>query len=577
MHPAQDARAVRGRHEARAGAEVGQVAGDRSERPPAPDLGVPSATVTPVLGDLVDGVRFLPRLPGFLRHPVTVAEARATLDHRLRHREIDFLALARRAIYDHPASPYRALLQVAGCEHGDLARLVLHEGLEGALGTLLRHGVYLTVDELKGRRPVVRGSVRLTLGAGSVRSPLTSAHLASHTGGSRGPRAAVGLDLAFLRDVGADVALVAEARGEHDAAYAVWTVPGGDALTKVLRFAAAGLHVGGWFWQVDPGEPGLAAAYRWSALATGAGSRLGGRSLPWPALAPIDDPAAILRWMAETRRQGRTPHLQAYASPIVRLCQAATAAGVDLGGARFTAGAEPVTPARLAVVRATGAVLYPHYSSVDSGPMGMACLAPAAADDVHVLEDRHALIQAGEAVRFLPAQALLVTSLRPTAPQVLLNVSLGDQAVLERRACGCALEGLGWRTHLHTIRSFEKLTAGGMSFLDVDVIRVLEEVLPARFGGQPTDYQLVEQEDEAGRPAVRLLAHPRLGSLDERALADTFLDSIGAGSGAERVMELAWREAGVLTVRRRPPFTTPAGKILHLHSQRTAAPARLGA
>ena len=37
-----------------------------------------------------------------------------------------------------------------------------------------------------------------------------------------------------------------------------------------------------------------------------------------------------------------------------------------------------------------------------------------------------------------------------------------------------------------------------MTFLDSDVIRVLEEVLPARFGGGPTDFQLVEQEDDDG-------------------------------------------------------------------------------
>lgn len=33
-----------------------------------------------------------------------------------------------------------------------------------------------------------------------------------------------------------------------------------------------------------------------------------------------------------------------------------------------------------------------------------------------------------------------------------------------------------------------------MTFLDTEVIRVLEEVLPARFGGSPTDCQLVEDD-----------------------------------------------------------------------------------
>jgi hypothetical protein len=35
--------------------------------------------------------------------------------------------------------------------------LVRRDGLEDALRALYRAGVYLTVDEFKGRRPIVRG------------------------------------------------------------------------------------------------------------------------------------------------------------------------------------------------------------------------------------------------------------------------------------------------------------------------------------------------------------------------------------------------------------------------------------
>ena len=142
---------------------------------------------------------------------------------------------------------------------------------------------------------------------------------------------------------------------------------------------------------------------------------------------------------------------------------------------------------------------------------------------------------------------------------------MGDRAVVRLRACGCPLEALGWTTHLHSIRSFEKLTAGGMTFLDADVIRVLDEVLPARFGGAPTHYQLVEEETPDGRPRIRLLVHPAVGPLDAGAVARAFLDAIGAGSGTERVMAIVWRDADLLRVEREPPLTTASGKILHLH------------
>jgi hypothetical protein len=107
-----------------------------------------------------------------------------------------------------------------------------------------------------------------------------------------------------------------------------------------------------------------------------------------------------------------------------------------------------------------------------------------------------------------------------------------------------------------------------MTFLDTDVIRVLEEVLPARFGGGPTDYQLVQGEGSEGPSHVRLLVHPALGPLDPETVAQTFIGAISQGSGAERVMGLAWQEARLLHVERRAPHMTAVGKILHLHVAR---------
>jgi hypothetical protein len=104
-----------------------------------------------------------------------------------------------------------------------------------------------------------------------------------------------------------------------------------------------------------------------------------------------------------------------------------------------------------------------------------------------------------------------------------------------------------------------------MSFLDTDVIPVLEEVLPARFGGGPTDYQLVEDEGEAGEPRLRLLVSPRVGDVDPHAVAEAFLAAMSFGSGVERVMGLMWRQARLLRVERRAPLTAASGKILHLH------------
>jgi hypothetical protein len=258
-----------------------------------------------------------------------------------------------------------------------------------------------------------------------------------------------------------------------------------------------------------------------------------------------------------------------YVSSAVRLARAALAAGVDLAGTHVVGTGEPVTASRRATVQRAGIQIAARYASMEIGPIASGCLTPRAPDDVHVFHDLLALVQPpGDKSS---ARPLFVSTLRPSAPLTMLNVSLGDQAVLARRPCGCLLGEVGWLTHLQGIRSFEKLTAGGMSFLDTDIIRVLEDVLPARFGGAPTDYQLVEDEEADGRPRLRLFIHPALGPVDPQEASAIFLDAIGAGVGPERVMGLAWRGAGLPRVERRPPLATRSGKILHLHVSRQPA------
>jgi hypothetical protein len=191
----------------------------------------------------------------------------------------------------------------------------------------------------------------------------------------------------------------------------------------------------------------------------------------------------------------------------------------------------------------------------------------------HLFHDLHAIIQPGQEHVHpdLPGDALLYTSLRSSARMFLLNASIGDRATMEDRPCDCPLDALGWNTHLHDISAYAKVTAGGMTFFDSDLIRVLEDVLPNRFGGAPGQYQLVEQATENGQPGLALMVDPAIGELDEQALTDTFLSTIGEGSGVERVMELKWRSDNLLGVIRDRPQPSASGKVRHLLRARPAA------
>ena len=525
------------------------------------------ARLEPALGgifeDAVVAVRFLLGLPRFLRTPFTLDQARDVLRRRLDGREQGFLELVGRAVSS-PRNPYALLLQDIGCELGDLERLVRDEGVEGTCRILLRKGVYLTVDEFKGRRPTVRGSRSFDIRPEDLRNPAAVVHGLAQSGGSRGRRTVVPIDFAFVADHAINTHLTLDAHGGYRWRHAHWGVPGGTAVTNLLEFAKGGNPPVRWFTPVRLSTPGIHPRYRVGASALRLASRACGVPLPGPVHVPLDEPLPIAAWMAETLRKGRTPHLWTFASSAVLVAEAARQAGFDLTGAYFTAGGEPTTNARKSAVERSGARILPRFGTTETDIFAFACARPQASDDMHLLLDRHAVIQADGGSSFPPG-ALLVTSLLRSAPILLLNVSLGDRAELGERVCGCRLERLGWGTHITRARSYEKLTAGGITFLDTDVIHVLEEVLPGRFGGRPTDYQLLESEDEAGRPVVRLLVHPDVGVLDEHAVADEFLRSIGGGSEGRRMMELAWRSGEVFRVERRVPRRTASGKIQHLH------------
>jgi hypothetical protein len=291
-----------------------------------------------VLAELWAGGRLLVELPRALRRPFTLPDAERILQHRLKTRETGFLALARRAVYGVPGSPYRALLAAAGCEYGDLERLVHQEGLEGALLRLCRAGVYLAVDEFKGRRPVVRGSLRIAAGPARLRNPLARPHVQVKTSGSRGAGAPIPIDLEFVRDHAVNTHLTLATHGGGGWRHAHWGIPGGAAMVNLIEFALGGRPATRWFSQLDPAAPDLPPRYRWSARALRWGGWPAGTRFPRPEHVPLDDARPIARWMADTLRAGAVPHLWTYASSAVRVCQAAADAGLDLRGAHVHRG-----------------------------------------------------------------------------------------------------------------------------------------------------------------------------------------------------------------------------------------------
>jgi hypothetical protein len=500
--------------------------------------------------------------PGFVRSPLTLDQARDRARRRLDARTDRFLSIAQHAIYGHPGSPYLELLQAAGCEFGDIKALVAQEGLEGALARLAAAGVYVTFDEFKGRREAVRGSRRFSFRESDFDNPNLRSHFEVRSGGTRGPATAVKMQLAFVTEMAASTALAFGVHGLGGHAHVIWLVGG---VTPLLIYTKLGRPPVAWMVPVQPLPFQVRAGSRFLAAL----GRACGTPLPVPAFHDLADPGGMAERLSAFLSDGTGVCVTGYASSAVRIAAAARERGINLSGACFITLGEPFTEGKRRIVEDSGAKALVRYAFTEGGILGYACGSPTEPDDLHFFTDCYGITQRHRPVggTGLRVDAFLVTSLLPPAPKILLNVETGDYGRIDARPCGCALGAAGLTTHVSGIRSFEKLSGEGMTFVQTDLLRVLEQVLPSRFGGTGADYQVVEEEQD-GILKLFLTISPSVGAVDERAARDAFLEELGREGGFEQVGVEFWRRAETVTVKRDWPRATKAGKILPFQLER---------
>jgi hypothetical protein len=121
--------------------------------------------------------------------------------------------------------------------------------------------------------------------------------------------------------------------------------------------------------------------------------------------------------------------------------------------------------------------------------------------------------------------SLMFTTLLPFSAYVLINVEMEDSGVLEPAHCSCALKSMGFTQQISNIYSYGKLTGQGVTLLGQDMLSILERILPDRFGGAPTDYQLVEREGPA-QTIVELRVSPRVRTASEDQIRSVFMAEV---------------------------------------------------
>ena len=500
----------------------------------------------------------------YLRTP-PVSDVEGMIRGQLENRESAWLDTVRRVVFANPANPFHRLFHLAGCTYQDLAETVRRDGLEATLAALHRQGVYLTHQEFKGRAPIVRSGQHIPSDGRSFSNPLVKGLMETVSSGSRSPGTRTRQGIPYR---------------VYCEAYALLT-------QRELDLAGRPYCL---LWPILPSEAGFLSGFtrsrlkhrveRWFTIGgtlQESGhywmmteflvlfSRLMGVRIPFPSRLPPNDFSPVAEWLARRSLQGVRSVVATYVSPAARVAAAALERGLDLRGTLFQVTGETLTGAKRALIERAGAEVFPFYWISELGPIGYSCRQMRTGNCVHLFRDALAVIGHPRQAPLSDVQvnSLLFTTLLPFAPHVLINVEMDDSGVIEPAGCDCLFTRAGLTEQIRDISSFGKLTGQGMTLVGTDLVRILEETLPARFGGHPGDYQLVEQEGPA-QTQLRLHVSPRVLRSSPQAVRDCFLQEIRRFHGGALAARV-WRHTEALEVVQAEPLTTSTGKVLPLH------------
>ena len=507
-------------------------------------------------------------LPKFFREKVTVGEAEEAIKKALEDRNRRFLELARSQIYERPRSPYLQLLKSVRCDFSDLRAYIQFHGLEKSLRKLATEGVYLTSDEFKGKKEVVRGGLSFRVSPGDFEFSVSRPGFYAQSSGTRNKpvRSSTSLDWLSLRAF--VTAVFSSAHDLYSYSHALYdAILPASSVNHLLTNAKIGVRTDRWFARNMPVNNKLEGSYH--RLATYLIVLMGkyfAPSFPGPQFLDFQDVRPIMRWLVERKRIGKNCYIITVASSAARIARMAWELGISLEGTKFNVAGEPFTEAKEKAIKKVGATITSRYSYGGGIPVGYGCARPIHRDEVHVNQHLLAVISHPKPVAQFETQIhpLLLTTLHSAAPRLLLNVENGDYVMLDERDCGCALEKVGLTLHLHHVRSYEKFTSEGMNYFYGDLYELFEKIFPAEFGGGPGDYQLVEEEDSNGQTHLTFTVHPSVEELDESKVLSRLRIALAKGSRGNRFMAGVWQNAGTFRVRREVPYASPRGKILPL-------------
>ena len=500
-----------------------------------------------------------------------LAKANDSIRKRVLAREENFLSFVEKGIFQYACSPYLKLLERKRIQFNDLKTWVGKDGIERALRTLENEGVYFTVDEFKGKVPVVRNGIEFWCQEGMFDNPFLSYVYEVRSGATRSAGTRVRIDFDYLHQRSLYDALFLNMHDCLKAPIANWfpIFPGAPGINSSLRFADIGNPVQRWFSQVPEDQLNVNWEKKWGTKLIFTLGKLHGCRLAEPEYVGLEDALKVAEWAAAALQQHENCVVYTFASSAVRVCIAAAEKNLNIKGTKFLVTGEPLTPQKRTEIEAVGGAPVPVYGISEAGVIAAGCdQNHPQSDHCHLYKDTTAIISHRQNVPHsdLFVESYLFTSLLYESPKILLNVGMGDYGEISSESCACVFGQVGFDACLNNIRSYEKLTGEGVTFVDTDFIRIVERDLPERFGGRSTDYQLVEKEDSRGFTHLQLLVSPRVGEIQETEVLDRFLNLLrraeaSPDSWSQSGTEM-WKQSNMLQIVREFPFPTVSGKIM---------------
>jgi hypothetical protein len=509
-------------------------------------------------------------LPGFFRTKITLNQAREQIRRLLDNRNDAFLELMRQCVYGNPNSPYLRLFKFVGCELADLRAQVYREGLERTLERLAAEGAYLSSDEFKGKKVVVRGRLSFQVNPRDFEISASMPGFVVQSSGTTNRPVQTSTSLEWMALRALATAVFSSAHNLFTYSHALYdAILPASSVSHLLMNAKLGMRTDRWFARLVPINNRVDGWYHY--LATHSIVLMGqcfGPGFPKPEFLDSEETGRIVHWILQQNRLGKNCYIITVASSAARIARTAKEMGVSLRGTKFNVAGEPFTETKESVIKQVDAVTTSRYSNGGGISVGLGCAEPAHRDEVHVNQHLVGVISHPNPIANNAAPAihpLLLTTLHPAAPRLLINVQNGDYVTLEDRQCHCELEKVGLTQHAYNVRSYEKFTSEGMNYFYGDLFDFVERSLPSEFGGGPGDYQLLEEEDGTGQTRLTLLVHPKVGDLDEPSVLVRLHEAFSKGSRDNRFMTGIWEDAGTFRIKRAVPHSSDRGKVLPLH------------